>query len=126
MLFGGFPHGIPNLLVLEVVLIADTDDRRQRVCNIIRDHFYNNVSNHGTKAVSRFIKRLGKSTNTYWNRIGEYWEHPRETLDSYTDVRHQIVHQGRDPSVTRSEAKEFIDFVSDLVDVLDPWVEPGL
>jgi len=110
-------------LALEVVLMATAEERRGRMYETVVDHFHNNVSNHGSRAVSRFVERVGKKPPDFWSDLNQTWIDPPGVLDYYTDLRHEIVHQGRSPSVTRPEAKKFIQMLTDFIERLDPWAE---
>jgi HEPN superfamily RiboL-PSP-like protein len=109
-------------LALEVVLMTTAGERKTRVYESVVDHFHNNVSNHGAKAVSRFVERIGRKPTEFWAEMDQYWEEPAGVLDFYTMVRHEIVHQGQSPQVNRAEAEVFIEMVADLVLTLDDWV----
>ena len=110
---------IPTLS-LEISLLQDHEDRVSRVREAIADHLYNRVSNHGKKAVSRTIERLGGSAQDIWSALGaKGFKGAADTLEEWTLKRHQIIHQGRAVRVQRSQARDCIELISAIGDLVD-------
>lgn len=107
-------------LALEVAVLPTQEARIQRIKDAIGDYFNNSVSNHGQKAVSATLARIGCQQNQLWDHLlGLGYADPREYLDRWTDARHQIVHQGLRPRVRRTQAYYFIGFADALVARID-------
>jgi hypothetical protein len=87
-------------------------DRAAILRQAIVDHFYDLVSNHGTKAVSATVQRMGKSSNAVWDAVEDAREaNPQSRLDEWTDKRHAIVHRGQRPTVNRGPARTCVKLV---------------
>lgn len=107
-------------LALEISVLDNHKDRIQRIRDVIVDHFQNRVSMHGAKAVSATAGRIGAKASNVWSALGSRgFANAHETLDEWTDIRHQVVHQGKKPTVRRPEARECIHLITGIVDVLD-------
>jgi hypothetical protein len=113
-------HADLPTLALEVALVPTQGERVQRIREAIVDHFQNRVSMHGAKAVAATAARVGARVADVWSTLGQRgYQDPQEQLDRWTDIRHQIVHQGRKPRVRRPQARDCIGLVAEVVDVLD-------
>lgn len=107
-------------LALEVAVLSTQAERVKRVRDTIVDHFQNRVSMHGAKAVSATAGRVGAKAADVWSALGTRGFHDAQNrLDAWTDTRHQIVHQGKKPTVRRPEARTCIELISEIVKVLD-------
>jgi hypothetical protein len=107
-------------LALEAALAGVGVDRKKIVSDAITDHFYNQVSNHGSKAVGAAIQRMGGSTQALWDhvvRLGE--ESPASNLDDWTNKRHQIVHQGQAPRINRDPARQCVQLIRRIGAAID-------
>jgi hypothetical protein len=114
-------------LSLEVALLASQADRVARIHQSISDYFQNSVSNHGSKAVSATLQRIGQKPADLWSSLGSLgYPNSMENLDNWTKIRHQIVHQGQRPTVRRPDARTFLEFISKLVDRIDQMAESAL
>lgn len=114
---------IPTLS-LEVAILTTSDERVQRVQDAVAGHFHTNVSDHGQKAVSAAIVRMGRMPNQVWDHLVDLGhKNPHAFLDHWTSIRHRIVHQGERPPVRRGGADDFIAFADDLVARVDAIAE---
>ncbi|HEV7888194.1 MAG TPA: hypothetical protein VGO92_11600 [Acidimicrobiales bacterium] len=76
------------------------------------NHFYDQVSNHGVKAVSSAVQRMGKSPNAVWEAVAAAGEvDPQQRLDEWTEKRHAIVHRGARPQINRDPARACVKLV---------------
>jgi len=99
-------------LALEAALAGEDIDRHAIVRDAITNHFYNEVSNHGSKAVAAAIQRMGGSTQALWQRVQGLGEGtPAADLDEWTDKRHAIVHQGQAPVINRDPARRCVTLI---------------
>jgi hypothetical protein len=99
-------------LALEAALAGPDIDRRELVRGAITEHFYNEVSNHGAKAVAAAAQRMGGSPNALWARVVQLGEaKPAADLDDWTNKRHAIVHQGQAPVINRDPAHRCVTLV---------------
>ncbi|MBA1147843.1 hypothetical protein H0Z60_12375 [Ectothiorhodospiraceae bacterium WFHF3C12] len=107
-------------LSLELSLVPDPNDRVRRVQDAVADHLHNRVSNHGKKAVSRTMERLGGNAQDLWSALGASG-YPRaaDSLDDWTEKRHQIVHQGRTVRVHRGQARNCVELVGAIGERID-------
>lgn len=107
-------------LALEISVLDNHNARLQRIRDVIVDHFQNRVSMHGAKAVSATAGRIGAKASDVWSALGSRnFADAQATLDKWTDIRHQVVHQGRKPTVRRPEARQCIALITEIVDVVD-------
>lgn len=114
---------IPTL-ALEVALLPGPHERTARIKDAVTDYFHNRVSQHGAKAVSATVQRLGGKPADVWSAIGSKGSSdPQTRLDTWTDVRHQIVHQGKKPSVTRKQARRCIELLMAVAEEVDKACE---
>ena len=114
---------IPTL-PLEISVLPTNAERLRRLKDSIADHFHNKTSNHGSKAVGATMTRLGGKVADVWSTlIGNGHQKPIDTLDKWTQIRHDIVHKGKKPKVRRPQAEDFISFVDDLVARIDTFAE---
>jgi len=110
---------IPTL-ALEIALLATQRERVNRIREAVVEHFYNNISNHGSKAVARTVRRIGGKPADLWSALGAAgYREARQKLDRWTDIRHRIVHQGKKPGVWREHARGFIDLARAVVSRVD-------
>ncbi len=73
------------------------------------------------------VQRMGGEPADLWSAVkGKGHSNPQRTLDRWTDIRHQIVHQGKKPTVWRPRAREFIEFAKDLVAEVDRIAEASI
>lgn len=107
-------------LSLELSLVPDPDERVRRVQEAVADHLHNRVSNHGKKAVSRTMERLGGNAQDLWSALGANG-YPRaaDDLDDWTEKRHQIVHQGQTVRVHRPQARYCVQLVEAIGERID-------
>lgn len=110
---------IPTL-ALEVALLPTQKDRLDRLRESIVSYFTNQTSNHGAKAVTETINRIGAKAADFWSALGSrgFKDVPNE-LDRWTNIRHQIVHQGARPKVRRPEARDFLVLAAAVVEEVD-------
>jgi len=107
-------------LALEVALLDTRQLRLARIHDSIVEYFENQTSQLGAKGVSATVSRLGGDPADVWSVLVQQGHtDPQKTLDQWTDVRHQIVHQGKTPRVWRPHARSFIGFAKDLVQCVD-------
>lgn len=99
-------------LAIELAVAQPQVDRVAVLRRAIVDHFYDQVSNHGAKAVSATVQRMGKSSNAVWQAVEAAGEaNPQQRLDEWTDKRHAIVHRGQRPTVNREPARTCVKLV---------------
>ncbi len=107
-------------LSLELSLVPDADERVRRVQEAVADHLHNRVSNHGKKAVSRTMERLGGNAQDLWSALGANgYACAADDLDEWTEKRHQIVHQGQTVRVHRPQARNCVQLVEAIGDRID-------
>ncbi len=112
-------------LAIEVGLAGTQAQRMDYVRRAIADYFHNSVSNHGSKAVSATVQRLGGNVADVWSAVPQPGNTtPVSRLDTWTERRHHIVHQGKKTRVRRPDAEGFIEFAKALVARIDQIVEP--
>jgi hypothetical protein len=112
-------NDIPTLSI-EVALAGSQTARLDRLRDAIAMHFHNNVSNHGAKAVGQTVQRIGDTSATLWSNLASSGHRDAaKEVDKWTEVRHQIVHQGKKPSVGRQAARDFVNLVKELAKELD-------
>lgn len=110
-------------LALEVAFLDTQASRMARIHKSIVEYFQNQTSQFGAKGVSATITRLGGNPEDVWSVLIQQGHHdPQQLLDRWTDVRHQIVHQGKKPRVWRPHARNFIQFAEALVQRVDSVV----
>lgn len=110
-------------LAVEVALLDTQASRVARIHEAIAEYFQNQTSQFGAKGVSATVTRLGGNPSDVWSfLIQQGHPDPQKFLDRWTDVRHQIVHQGRKPRVWRHHARDFIQFAQSLVGRVDSVV----
>lgn len=116
---------IPTL-PFELALTNDRDERLQIAQDAIGEHLSNRVSNHGAKGVASTLGRLGAAVD--WEAVPLAPASSLRTttttscadvLDRWTDMRHQLVHQGKAIKVNAEQARELIDFVDAIVQHVD-------
>lgn len=110
---------------LEIAVLRDQIDRKRRLQEIIAEYFHTKVSHHGSKAVSQSLVRLGSRPEKFWEGLLEDWrdkDSPSRYLDNWTTLRHEIVHQGKAPSVRRPDAMKFLKFGYVLCGTFDAMV----
>lgn len=102
---------IPTLAI-ELAVAEPEIDRTAVLRRAIVNHFYDQVSNHGAKAVSATVQRMGKSPNAVWEAVEATGEaDPQQRLDEWTDKRHAIVHRGERPAINREPARTCVKLV---------------
>jgi hypothetical protein len=107
-------------LALEVALLSDQGSRMQRLRNAVVDHFQNRVSMHGASAVSKTAMRVGARAADVWSAVqARGFTKAQADLEAWTDVRHQIVHQGKKTKVWRSQARTCIELIKAIVSAVD-------
>ncbi len=107
-------------LPLEVALLSHHSDRIVRIREAVTDHFHNRVSQHGTRALSTTLIRLGGKPADMWSALGARGlSNAQFDLDRWTDLRHQIVHQGKRPSIRRKQARACLELLSAIVEEVD-------
>ena len=107
-------------LALELTLLRTLDERKGRLRSQIVDYFQNQTSQHGAKAVAATVTRMGHKPADFWSAMSSRnYPDAASDLDRWTDVRHQIVHQGKSPRVWRPHARSFIELAKALVKRLD-------
>lgn len=112
-------NAIPTL-ALEVAVLPTEAQRLERIRGAVVDHFQNRASMHGARAVSATAERIGTTASDVWSALGSRGSRQAaETLDRWTDIRHQVVHQGRSPPVRRREARQCIKLIEKIAGVLD-------
>jgi hypothetical protein len=110
---------IPTL-ALEIALLPTQKERLTRLQESIASYFTNQTSNHGARAVSETVNRIGARANDLWSAMGSRgFDDPQGVLDRWTLVRHQVVHQGGRPKVGRPDARTFLAMVTALVEEVD-------
>jgi hypothetical protein len=114
-------------LALEAALAGDGSDRREIVRTTVTEHFYNQVSNHGAKAVAAAIERMNGSAQTAWQRTAELGEaHAAADLDDWTAKRHAIVHQGKAPKINRDPARTCVILIGRIGAAVDEIASEAL
>lgn len=107
-------------LPLEVALLPDRSARAAQVQQAIVEYFQNHVSQHGAKAVAATIQRIGGNPDDVWSAlVNRSHSQPQQELNKWTEIRHEIVHQGKKPRVWRPHARAFIAFAQDVVSEVD-------
>jgi hypothetical protein len=107
-------------LALEISVLENHNARLQRIRDVIVDHFQNRVSMHGVKAVSATAGRIGAKALGVWSALdSRSFAGAQASLDKWTDIRHQVVHQGKKPTVRRPDARKCLSLITEIVDVLD-------
>lgn len=107
-------------LAIELAVAEPQVDRAAMLRRAIVDHFYDQVSNHGAKAVSTTVQRMGKSSNAVWAAVEAAGEaQPQQRLDDWTDKRHAIVHRGQRPTVNREPARTCVKLVEIICSEID-------
>lgn len=113
---------IPSL-ALEVALLDTQPARLSRIHDSIVEYFQNQTSQFGARGVSATITRLGGNPADVWSTlVKQGHSNPQQLLDRWTDVRHEIVHQGKKSRVWRPHARVFINFAKDMVARIDSVV----
>jgi RiboL-PSP-HEPN len=116
---------IPTL-PFELALTSDQDERLRLAQTAISEHLATAVSNHGAKGVAGTLGRIGATVD--WEAIKLSDKSTLRTtstrtcaavLDRWTDMRHQLVHQGKAIPVNAEQARELIDFVQAIVEHVD-------
>ncbi len=107
-------------LAIELAVAEPHVDRVAVLRRSIVDHFYDQVSNHGAKAVSATVQRMGRSPNGVWAAVEAAGEaDPQERLDEWTSRRHAIVHRGQRPTVNREPARTCVKLVETICLAVD-------
>jgi hypothetical protein len=107
-------------LALEVAVLPAHEARVRRVRESITDYFYNRVSNFGSKALAATVTRIGGRPADLWAALAARGQpNASGNFDRWTEIRHQIVHQGRSPQVRRPEARACIELVRAIVHQVD-------
>lgn len=110
-------------LSIELALLATQQERLNRLRESVVEYFSNQISNHGSKAVSNTLIRVGARPADVWNSLGSLgYKDPPGELDRWTSIRHQIVHQGRKPKVQRPAARVFVELAKSLAEEIDKAV----
>jgi hypothetical protein len=107
-------------LALEISLIVDREQRLDHMRAAIVEYFHTQVSNHGSRAVSRAVERMGEKPSVLWDRM-KARGHPNAAakLDEWTRKRHDIIHRGITVTVRRNEARQCIELVENIASILD-------
>lgn len=114
-------------IALEIAILGTQTERLQRLQASITEHFMNHVSNHGAKAVASTFARVGGRAQDLWTTLtGDGFPNAADTIDSWTDIRHRIVHQGQSPRVLLNGARDFIDLLVRLVGRVDARAEAAM
>ena len=102
-------------LAIQLAVANPEVDRAAVLRRAIVEHFYDQVSNHGAKAVSATVQRMGKSSNAVWDAVEAAGEaHAQQRLDEWTDKRHAIVHRGQRPTINRNPARTCVTLVETI------------
>lgn len=110
---------IPTL-ALEVLLLTDAAARKKRVQEALSDHLYNKVSHHGPTGVATALVRIGGKPADVWSALpSKGFANPETELQRWTTCRHEIVHQGKKPTVHRPKAKECLELISAIAAQVD-------
>jgi len=121
----GVQQEIPTL-ALEVALLSSEADRLLRISDAIVHHFENNVSNFGARGVANALRRMGAKAGDFWTNLAQSgFQDAPDALDRWTNIRHEIVHQGKRPVVHRPHARDFISLAKAIVAALDAIAETG-
>lgn len=112
-------QAVPTLAIR--LAVADPDvDRSALLREAIVNHFYNEVSNHGAKAVSSTVDRMGESSNAVWSAVETAdGPDPQQRLNKWTTDRHAIVHRGQSPQINREPARECVKLVEVICTQVD-------
>jgi hypothetical protein len=114
-------------LALEVVFVADASRRLDALQRAITNYFEERVSNHGWKAVMAAVSRIGGDANAFRQQVvSAGYAVPHDKLDAFTKTRHDIVHRGQSPAVTRAQAEDCLKFVSKLATLLDSVADTSI
>ncbi len=80
----------------------------------------NKVSHHGPTGVATAVVRIGGKPADVWSSLASRGvTSPEAELESWTKKRHEIVHQGKKPGVTRPQARKCLDLVSEVANAVD-------
>jgi len=107
-------------LAIELAIAGPDVDRSGVLRDAIVTHFYDQVSNHGAKAVASTVQRMGQSSNSVWAAVeaaGE--ERAQIRLDEWTEKRHAIVHRGELPLINRGPARACVALVQVICVAVD-------
>jgi len=111
---------ISPTLALEAALAGPGVDTKELVRDAITKHFYDQVSNHGAKAVAAAAQRMGGSAKAIWDKVEAAGEaQPAADLHEWTDKRHQIVHQGKAVRINRDPARSCIQLIQRIAAAID-------
>lgn len=119
-----------DTLALELALTADPEQRRDVARRALVEHLTSNVSNHGAKAVSATLERMGEvqpgkvwtSLDAHlsrWPKLATGGRKSAGVLDQWTAHRHSIVHEGKAIAINGEHVNELLDFVASLGEELD-------
>jgi hypothetical protein len=112
---------IPTLS-LELALLEKKEERIGRIQESITNHFLNNVSNHGSKAVAAVLQRFEAKPRDCWQDLSNQgFKNPAAELDKWTNIRHEIVHEGKKAVVRRDQARKFIELARAVVKRIDDY-----
>ena len=114
-------------LALELAVVPDAKERLDRLRLALTDHFQTNVSAHGPKAVADAVERMGGVPRIIWDGLVALgFSDPAKELDTWTDIRHRIVHRGEKPRVWREHARECIRLLEALAAEVDQVAEAAI
>lgn len=112
-------RAVPTLAV-ELAVASPDVDRLAVLRSAIVGHFYDQVSNHGAKAVSSTVQRMGRSSNALWDGVEAAGEATaQQRLDEWTEKRHAIVHRGERPTINREPARTCVKLVEVICTEVD-------
>jgi hypothetical protein len=112
-------RAVPTLAI-QLAVAGPEVNRVEVLRGAIVDHFYDQVSNHGSKAVSATIQRMGRSPNEVWEAVKAAGEgEAQKRLDDWTDKRHAIVHRGQRPQINRNPARACVRLVEAICVAVD-------
>ncbi|MHC4202823.1 MAG: hypothetical protein ACYSU0_22765, partial [Planctomycetota bacterium] len=106
-------------LPLEVAILDKQDERLGRIHEAIVEYFVNQTSMFGTTGVANAVSRLGGDARDVWSKLPTEEKKPQTELTEWTDMRHEIVHQGKSPRLIREEGWRCVRFVKALVEAID-------
>lgn len=106
-------------LALEASLLGTQKERAERIQQGVTEFFHEQVSQHGPKAVTATVMRIGGDKDRAWAAVEAKHTKAQATLDSWTKKRHHIVHQGKSEQITRPQAEDCIALIQAIARAVD-------
>ena len=107
-------------LALEVAFVEDHQSRLDALQRAITNYFEERISNHGWKAVTATVQRVGGDVSAFRARLVNVgYAEPQTLLEEYTTLRHDVVHRGMSPPCRRPYAEGCLAFIQAVADKID-------